>query len=66
MKVRDELTLSDWVYAIIVPTYLREDLENVIPGNLKDKVIYVKNNCKDIWDWSEKVYGVVEELGENS
>lgn len=66
MKVRDELTLSDWVYAIIVPTYLKEDVEPVIPGNLKDKVIYVENDCKDIWDWSEKVYGVVEELGENS
>ena len=60
MKVKDELILADWVYAIIVPTYLKEDVEPVIPGNLKDKVIYVENDCKDIWDWSEKVYGVVE------
>ena len=60
MKVKDELILADWVYAIIVPTYLKENVEPVIPDNLKDKVIYVENDCKDIWDWSEKVYGVVE------
>ena len=23
---------------------------------VKDKVYYVKNDCKDIWEWSEKVY----------
>ena len=39
---------------------MKEDVGPVISGNLKDKVIYVENDCKDIWDWSEKVYGVVE------
>lgn len=27
---------------------------------LKDKVIYIENDCKDIWDWSEKVYSIIE------
>ena len=26
-------------------------------------IVYVKNDCKDIWDWSEKVYGTIEKLG---
>lgn len=59
-KLSNYPQVSDWVYAIIVPTYLKKDVEDVIPSNLKDKVIYVENDCKDIWDWSEKVYRVVE------
>ena len=27
---------------------------------MKDKIIYIENDCKDIWDWSEKVYGIIE------
>ena len=25
------------------------------------EVIYVENDCKDIWDWSEKVYRIIEQ-----
>lgn len=60
MKVKDEIMLSDWVYAIIIPTYLQDAVKNSIPNELKDRVIYVENDCKDIWDWSEKVYKMVE------
>ena len=60
LKVRDELILADWVHAIIVPTLCRAKLEAVIPDNLKDRVIYVENDCRDIWDWSEKVYSIIE------
>lgn len=31
------------------------------PSDLKDKIIYVENDCKDIWDWSEKVYQSIEQ-----
>ena len=27
------------------------------------EVIYVENDCKDIWDWSEKVYRIIEQDG---
>ena len=37
--------------------------DGVLPMKVKDKVIYVENDCKDIWDWSEKVYRVVEGNG---
>ena len=60
LKIKDELVLSEWVYAIIVPMIHKSELELRIPSNLKNKVIYVENDCKDIWDWSEKVYRIIE------
>ncbi len=62
MKVKDEIKLSDWVYAIIIPIYLQNEVKNSIPSELKDRVTYVENDCKDIWDWSEKVYRIVENM----
>ncbi len=52
--------LSEWVYIIVIPTEAKSKVESYIPNALKDKIIYVENDCKDIWDWSEKVYGIVE------
>ena len=61
MKVKDEIILRDWVYKIVVPMKLKETLAPHIPADLKDFVVYVENDCKDIWDWSEKVYRIIEE-----
>ena len=61
MKVRDEIILSDWVYKIVIPMKLKNDLELYIPSNLNDKIIYIENDCKDIWDWSEKIYKIIED-----
>ena len=36
------------------------DLDSAVPCQLKDKVLYVENDRKDIWDWSEKVYSIIE------
>ena len=60
MKVKDEVVLRDWVHKIIIPTKLKDALESYIPQELIDRVIYVENDCKDIWDWAEKVYGIIE------
>lgn len=60
MKVKDEIILKDWLYAMVVPEELRELIEPVIPEELADRVIYVTNDCRDIWDWSEKVYQLIE------
>lgn len=59
MKVKDEIILSDWVYKIVIPVKLKEALELYIPCDLKDRIIYIENDCKDIWDWSEKVYRTI-------
>lgn len=60
MKVKDEISLIDWVYKIVIPMKLKERIELFIPFELKDRIIYIENDCKDIWDWSEKVYGIIE------
>lgn len=60
MKIKDEIILKDWLYAMIVPEVLREVIEPDIPEELVDRVVYVENDCRDIWDWSEKVYRLIE------
>lgn len=60
MKVKDEIVLKDWVYRIVIPMKLKEKLQAHIPCELKHRVIYIENDCKDIWDWSEKVYRTIE------
>lgn len=60
LKVKDEIQLADWVHRIIIPTALRRNVEQYIPAELRSRVIYAENDCKDIWDWSEKVYRLVE------
>jgi nicotinic acid phosphoribosyltransferase len=60
MKIKDEIVLYDWVHRIVIPEKLRKEFEKHIPENIKDRVIYIRNDCGDIWDWSEKVYCVIE------
>ena len=56
MKIKDEIALKDWLYAMVIPVGVELD----IPDYLKNRAIYVENDCRDIWDWSEKVYRVIE------
>lgn len=60
MKIKDEIILVDYIHTIVIPQSLRAELDPVIPENLRSKVIYVDNDCKDIWEWSEKVYRIIE------
>lgn len=60
MKIKDEIILNDWVHNIVIPLNLQNQIQNSIPDDLKDKIIYVENDCKNIWDWSEKVYRIIE------
>lgn len=60
LKVKAEVVLKDWLLAMVVPTSLKEKVENYIPSDLRERTVYVENDCKDIWDWSEKVYSIIE------
>lgn len=60
MKIKDEIILKDWLYATIIPEELREMIGPAIPEELADRIVYVENDCRDIWDWSEKVYQTIE------
>lgn len=61
MKVKDEIILKDWVYKIIIPTELKPELEPYLTRDLAARIIYVEKDQNDIWDWSEKVYRIIEE-----
>lgn len=56
MKIKDEIVLKDWLYAMVVPVGVELD----VPDDLKDRTIYIENDCRDIWEWSEKVYQAIE------
>lgn len=60
VKIKDEVILKDYVYKIIIPLKLKKQIENYIPMELKKYIIYIDNDTKDIWDWSEKVYQIIE------
>lgn len=62
MKVKDEINLSDWLYAIVIPAGEKSRIDNSIPSKLYNKIIYIENDCKDIWEWSEKVYRTIEQV----
>ena len=60
LKIRDEVVLNDWVSAIIVPEIYRQQVEQAVPKELRPRVHFFRNDCKDIWEWSEKVYEYVK------
>lgn len=62
LKVKNKVVLSDWIWAIIVPANYKPLFETHISAELKDKVYYLQNDCKDIWEWSEKVYEYAKSL----
>ena len=61
-KIKNEVVLSDWVYSIIIPEEYRERIKSHVSKELDKSIFYVKNDCKDIWKWSEKVYKVIKRL----
>ena len=56
VKVKDEVVLKDYVHAILVPACEKARFEGAVPDDLANRVYYLENDCKDIWEWSEKVY----------
>lgn len=59
LKIKDEVTLEDYVESIIIPEDYQNDFADLIPDSLSKKVFYLKNDCEDIWEWSTKVYNFV-------
>lgn len=62
LKVKNRVVLADWIWAIIVPAGYKSVFEVHIPKELKPKVHYLQSDCKDIWEWSEKVYEFAKSL----
>lgn len=62
IKVKDEVVVSDYVNAIIIPEEYQKIVQEIIPSELADRTYYINNDCKDVWDWSEKVYSFIERI----
>jgi hypothetical protein len=61
-KIKNELILSDYLYCCIIPENYKPLFTDIICKDYIDKIFYLENDCKDIWDWSEKVYNFVCKL----
>jgi hypothetical protein len=59
-KIKNELLLSNNLYCCIIPEHNKNDFKNIIPNNIENKIYYIENDCKDIYDWSEKVYNFIQ------
>ena len=59
IKIKDEVVLYDYVYAVIIPEEYKDKLESLIPSNLISRTYYIDNKDLDVWQWSEKVYTFV-------
>lgn len=62
MKIRDKILLEQYVLAIMIPAEIKTEVEALIPQGLQERVLYVANDCKDIWDWTEKIYTIATKL----
>lgn len=56
LKIKDALDIAPYLEAIVIPEDYKTLIEDYISNAFIKKVHYLKMDCKDIWDWSEKVY----------
>ena len=45
-----------------IPETEKNSLLPYIPKDLESKVHFIKNDCRNIWEWTEKVYHYLEKL----
>ena len=62
-KIKNELSLFDYLHYCIIPEDAKAVFKDIVPSGLKDRIFYMKNDCKDIWGWAEKVYNFIHESG---
>jgi len=58
-KIRDEITLADYLYACITPAQNKNELESLIPAELADRVYFLRQDGLGLLDWTEKVFDFV-------
>ena len=62
IKVKDEIVLSDYLYACIVPEQQKSKLERSVLPELVEKVHYLPQNGLGIYDWSKQIYNFMRRL----
>ena len=64
IKVKDEVKLADYVFAIVIPSEYKEQIMANMPENLMERAYCLEQENLDVWQWSEKVYSFVHGLKE--
>lgn len=62
IKVKEEIILSDYLYACIVPEQFKPQIDNCIPTNLTNKVYYLKQRGLSLPEWNDKVVHFVSNI----
>jgi len=61
-KVKNELLLSESLYACIIPMQFQSKLKALTPQEIGSRVHYLEQNSLGLRDWAEVVYEFVETL----
>lgn len=59
VKIKDELILSEYLYACVIPTQCRDEFEKLVPITVASRVYYVPHGGLGLRDWTNKVYEFV-------
>lgn len=59
IKVKNEVELNKYVFAVIVPELHRKRIAEYVPAQLLQRTHYLDSSNLDVWEWSEKVYSYV-------
>ena len=60
IKVKDEVLLEDYVYAIVIPSAYKDIANAHIPESLKSRTHFLDTGNKDIWQWAEAAYEYIK------
>lgn len=61
-KVKDEILLSDYLFACIIPEQYKEKLDALVLPNLVSKVHYLSQKGMALSKWNDKVYNYIKRL----
>jgi hypothetical protein len=61
-KVKDGVSLSDYLHCCIIPAVYKADFEGMVPLSIADRVFYMESAGKDIWEWCDGVYDFVSKM----
>jgi len=62
IKVKDEIVLSDYLYACIVPEQYKNELAYQILPELSQKVYFLPQHNSSLYDWNDKVCNFIKNL----
>ena len=61
-KIKDEIILSEYLYACIIPGQNKSVLGSLVQRDITDRTHYIKQDGLGLWDWTTKVYAFIEGL----